>query len=309
MYTKDNLIIMQRIEYLKSQNIKFSIINEEQALQIMCLEFPLSKIEDMSSLFEKYRTAEKKNTFVNLDFAHLYYLALIDEELSDILMRICLDLEAKLKTILINDVYKLKVADKFLNEYISSDYAFLSRDYSEEINDFIKFHEDYSDLYTFDRFLNMLPLGAIERIIHSFYDKYCEDLQEKSLLHYEKTLNSIRHIRNCVAHNGAIISKANIIRGEQNSKVSAYLKHSGVGERTLSTNLSKTVIFDIANILHLYCVIQPNDKIKKNNEKLSTFIKDIRKRYRKYFIDNEPLVSIYRFLRDIIEIYSKKIDA
>lgn len=301
-------MIMQRIDYLKSQNIKFNIINEEQALRIMCSEFPLSKIEDMSSLFEKYRTTEKKNTFVNLEFAHLYYLALIDEGLSDILMRICLELESKLKTILINDVYKLKVADKFLYEYISSDYAFLSRDYSEEINDFIKFHDDYSDLYTFDRFLNMLPLGAIERIIHSFYDKYSEDLQEKSLLHYEKSLNSIRHIRNCVAHNGAVLSQVNIVRGDQNSKISAYLKRRGVGARTLSTNLSKTVIFDIVNILHLYCVIQSNEKIKKNSEELNKFIKDIRKRYRKYFIDNEPLISIYRFLKNIIEIYSKKID-
>lgn len=298
---------LSKLGTLEEQNIKFNSINEEEALRIMKEEYPLSRLLELSSIFEKYNSTDKHGMFVNLEFAQLYYLAQIDEELAIQLMRICLEIEARLKTILINDINKLGVADEFLQSYIENDYVFLSRDFKEEADDYINYRRGFSDNYSFESFLYSLPYGVLERIFNSFYKKYAIVLRRKNLTSFSSFLNSVHQVRNCVAHNGSIISKLNIIRGQYNPQVSVYLREHGIGERTLKTNLSKTIIFDICNVLHLYCLIEPQDHIDRNVKKLKTFINESRKKYKTAFSGNQSIISAFRFFRDVNQIYSKKI--
>ncbi len=298
---------ISRLETLEIQNVKFNIIDKKEALRIMNEEFPLSRLLELSSIFEKYNSKAKLSSFVNLEFAQLYYLAQIDEELAIQLMRICLEIEAQLKTILINNIYKLGVADEFLQSYIKNDYVFLSRYFKEEADDYMNYPHGFSDNYSFESFLYTLPYGVLERIFNSFYKKYAIRLHRKNLTSFSSFLNSVRQVRNCVAHNGSIISKLNIIRGQYNPQVSAYLREHGIGERTLKTNLSKTIIFDICNVLHLYCLIEPQDHIDRNVKELKTFINESRKKYKTAFSGNQSIISAFRFFRDVNQIYSKKI--
>lgn len=293
---------MKNTEIFKKNNIMFNKIDEDKAENIMLKEYPSALLFSYSNLFEKYFGTDKKGTFVSLDFTQLYYLAIIDEQLRQILMRICLEIELKIKTIFLADVQKLDVEENFLNEYIQSDLEYLSKTYPNELEKIKSCKE--TSLYNF---LNSILFGTFEKLIHSFYRKYAQIIYGTPRAPFEKYLSSVRKIRNMVAHNSPFLSELKNNEKLSNNSLSPFLSSKGIKSKTLHTNLSKPIMFDLCNILRLYCGIQPLVKIKKNAKEISKFIRTNHKKYVKYFKTNLTLSSSYRFFKDVVKIFSTQV--
>ncbi len=293
------------IDYLKQLNIKFEIINEIKAQELIDCNFPCSLLLSYSSIFEKYRIKEKEGKFVNLDFAQLFYLALIDEQLRQFLMILCLEIELKIKTILIADAQKLNVEEVFLQDYINSDIDYLTKTYPNEINDFnLCPNEDLSPLYNFT---SAVLFGTFEKLVHNFYCKYAELIYGKQRAPFEKYLSSVRRIRNMVAHNSPLLSELSVNNKMSNNSLSPFLSDKGIKSKTLHTNLSKPIIFDICNIMRLYCGIQSVDKINKTNKEFKKFLRINYRKYGKYLKTNQTISSSYTFFKSIVKIFSSKV--
>lgn len=288
----------------KKNNIKFNIVHEADALDIMRNDFSFYKIWSYTSLFEKYRSGDNCGLFVNLDFGQLYYLAKIDSELSCILMCMCLDVEEKLKTKLIFDAEKICDTNSLLIEYYNNDRKYLEHNYTADNNDTINNKNIIGTItqMSFAEFLDVAQFGTLERLIHYFYRKYAFDMYGVDFLPFEAHLSSVRRIRNIVAHNNSILNKLAIQTDYYDLKMLAFLGQQGIKNRTLHTNMSKLMISDLCGFFDIYFNL-----INKRStvELLEDFDKNCIQEYKHFFINHDLLESSYNFLKNAIIIFQK----
>ena len=294
------------VDKLKDKNVKFNKIDEKTAELITQNEFSQYRLLCLSNVFDKYTKTENAGKYINLDFAQLYYLSKLDEKLSHILIQICLELELKMKTLLICDANKLGVSNAFLVDYIKDDFEFLSQSYLQELNCILESAEKGYDGFALERFLDIAMFGTFEKIVRAFYKRYSGQLMEEKIGIYDGYLISIHNLRNKVAHNIPLLGDLHIKGKAFNSRLSAYLVKSGIKNKTLHTNLSREVEYDIVNVLYFYCCIQDRKRIITIYRQLKEFCREC-KQYAKYLINNSILVSTFNFFERIIKIFRRPV--
>lgn len=294
------------LKILKQKNIKFEILDEQRAEKILGSEYSLFRLCNLAEIFETYRQTENVGKFVDLDFAQLYFLSDLDYELSHILMRICLELELKLKTLLIADARKLGVINTFVLDYITTDYNYLSQVFPEKIKSLLKNVESGQDEFVLEKFLETITFGTFEKVVRAFYEQYSLMLFGKQSAPYDSYLFSIHNIRNKVAHNIPVISDLLKKSNSFNSRLSEYLVKKGVKAKTLHTNLSRSVVYDVANILYFYCATQDQKRITVNYKELKAFCHSCKK-FKKYFRQNTVLMSSFKFFEKITIIFKSPV--
>ncbi|KDE64792.1 hypothetical protein FUSO4_07410, partial [Fusobacterium necrophorum DJ-1] len=99
----------QLIEHMKEKGIKFNIVNEVEAQQFL---------ENNNYYFKlaAYRNNYEKNSegkYLNLDFAYLKELSIIDMELRYLILQMALDIEHFIKVKILNDIEKNDLEDGY----------------------------------------------------------------------------------------------------------------------------------------------------------------------------------------------------
>ena len=299
------MMTVNYIDLLKNDNITFDIIIPNEALHIIKNKYPYYKLLNFTSVFQKYVKGDKAGKVVHADFAHLYYLAEIDFRLSQILMDLCLEIETHLKARLVYDADSVCNTKTLFKEYYNSDSEYLNKTYTVENIDVLKFGNASKSLCEMElsEFLNIAQFGTLERIIHFFYSKYSTLLYESEYMSFEQYLGAVRRIRNLVAHNNSIIDKIPIKAEQSNTKMTAFLGRYGIAHKTLITNMSKPIIRDLCGLFFVYF------KANKCSENFLSNIKDFDtnycQNYKKYFEKNDLLISSYRFMKEVIQIFVK----
>ncbi len=293
---------MDYINKLKEQNITFININESQALDIIKMTYSYYRLIEYSSLFDKYKISCKKSQFVKLDFSQLYYLALIDSELSSILMTLCLEIENSLKTKLIYDAESICNTNALISEYYETEKDFLDLNYTRDNNDILNEYIHVHSLRNLplNEFLEIIQFGTLERFIHYFYKNYSNPLESKAFNDIEIHLSSVRRIRNIVAHNNTCISKINETTEYKDLKMLSFLGNHGIKKRTLSTNMSRKIINDLCGLIDVYFKLIGSRNVFN---KLNDFNKNYCIKYKESFINNDKIISSYNFIKKVIEIY------
>ena len=75
---KEKLTVEQQIQHMKSKGVQFNIVSEEEATSYLTSNTYYFKIKAYAKNYDKYRTTEKAGQYVNLEFAYLKDLAIID---------------------------------------------------------------------------------------------------------------------------------------------------------------------------------------------------------------------------------------
>ncbi len=288
---------MNNIEFLKQRNIQFNSIDENFAQSIIEKEYPCYKLFEYSRLF---------NSAYDLDFSQLYYLAILDEKLRHVVICKCLDLEQALKTIIINDAEKLDVKESILEEYIRSDSDYLLSHYnSDNIDVFFdkSIPNSLKDL-SFEQFLEVIQFGTFEKFLHYFYRKHSKYLYNKEYAPFENHINSMKHLRNISAHNGLLIGSLNKKRDITSNKIASFLGAHGIKHKTLRSNMSKQIVFDLCNLLHLCYSILPKSKFDETLSQFIDFLQKDCKQYEHAFSKNSLLLSVYNFANSVVCIYA-----
>ncbi len=294
---------MRYIDELRKQNITFKLLDEEAASAIIRSQYSYSKLMEYSVLFDKYTQGEKQGMFVHLDFAQLYYLAIIDSRLGQLLMRMCLEIEERLKTRLIYDAETICDTNCLLREYYNSDEMYLRQMYTPENNDEILRKEiDSIEYMSFNDFMGVVQFGTLERMLHFFYRRYAMELYGQKMLSFEKGLSSVRTIRNLVAHNNSIIGKLMVSTEYKDLSMLAFLGRSGIKHRTLKTNMSKSIIHELCEFFAVYFELVKNPETLRELCELDT---DVCDKYKFLYEDNQMICSAYCFMRAVLRIFQK----
>lgn len=307
----------EQIEHLKKKGIKFDIIREEEAERYLIENNNYFKLRAYRKNFEKYVSGDKVDTYVNLDFAMLRDLAVIDMRIRYVLLTFALDIEHFEKVKLLNiisdsDDDGYAVVRSYLDDLkYQEDTATDNRHpYSTLIHDIERNHtsdycggiiEKYDGNYPVWAFLEIIPFGSFINFL-----KYCSEyFGNDSLLEDHYLLCDVRRFRNAAAHNSCVIHNLSLHTASNhktNRNVSSYLTTElNIGSKTRKKRMSSAAIRDIVTLLYTHKQVVTSDGVftaRKNDIKsvIDRCFKNI-----DYYQNNELVKCSFEFLKKVVD--------
>lgn len=204
--------ISEMIPYLKDKNIKFEFFLESEAEKYLRENNNYYNVTAYKNNFQKYQCGKYINKYIDLDFAYLVDLSIIDYRIRLLLFKMVIDIEHYLKIRILNTIEELESEDGYnvVNLYLEYDYNNdkCPRRLHESIRK--KVTNDYYNKifqkYVIDgntkiqnipiwKFLEIITFGELINFFDFFTNKY--DLNDKK---YIFILREVNKLRNAVAH-------------------------------------------------------------------------------------------------------------
>ncbi|MCI7241221.1 MAG: Abi family protein [Bacilli bacterium] len=319
---KDNLLpkkmlkISEMVEYLKEKNIKFNIISESEAEIYLKNNNNYYNITIYKSNFMKYQCGKHKGKYIDLDFAYLKDLSIIDYRTRLILFKMTIDIEHYLKIRILNLIENINEEDgyKIVNLFLEQDYN--NDKFPKKVHNSIRkkisseYYNQIFSKYNIDNnnkienipiweFLEIITFGELVNFFEFFTNFY--NLDDKKYIYI---LREINKLRNAVAHNSCILSnldkKDNCHKAD--NLIINYLKDCNIGKENRNNKLSNSRIRQITYTLCMFNIVVTSEGIKYNIKK------EIKKLFynrivlhKEYYNNNELLKSIYNYFDNIVK--------
>ncbi len=303
-----------QIAHLKSKGIQFELISEDEAENYLVENNNYFKLRAFRKNFEKYKGGANDDTYINLDFAMLKDLAIIDMRLRYALILFVLDIEhfekVKLLThITINGDDGYTIVDKYFEKLkeIEEDES-ENRPYSRLLSEIKRNDKNeycggiiskYNSQYPVWAFIEIIPFGEFISFLR-FCAEYFED---KELMNDSYLLKDVKRLRNAIAHNNCILNnlRLNTAKQKTNYNVSAFLGKLGIPKNVASKRMSNAAIRDIVTVLYTHRHI-----VKSNGVKTAQFnnLKTVIERcflHQEYYKKNDLIMSTFSFLKIIVD--------
>ncbi|MBQ4649277.1 MAG: Abi family protein [Firmicutes bacterium] len=226
--------IEDQIEHMKFKGVKFNIINEEQAKQYLCDNTYFFKIKAYAKMFDTYRTGDKKGKYVDLEFAYLRELAVIDMHLRHFILKAAVDVEHAIKVQFMDDFNNCSsngydIVDEYFQIYPDLKNKILRKKDNSYCEDLIDKLE--KEGYAVWNLIEIISFGDFINLYRLFYEKYPPEKGKKI---YAYPMYNIKSLRNAAAHNNCILNqlmKGKNSRYNHNKKVISFVsKIDGIGK-------------------------------------------------------------------------------
>lgn len=315
---KKMLHVDEMIDYLKLKNIKFNYISENDAEKYLRENNNYYNVTSYKHNFERYFiNGEFVDKFIDLDFAYLKDLSIIDMRLRFLLFKMIIDIEHYLKIKILNMIELIDEENgyRIVNMYLEKD--FYDERFPKKLhkNIFKKVGSEYYlkifSKYDLDmdkklenipiwEFLEFITFGELVNFYDFFTNEYNLTDEKKDVY----ILRDIVKLRNAVAHNSCILSELNKrdCLYPASYKIIQFLKDCNIGKETRNNKLYNSRIRQITYTLYMFNSIVTSVGIKENVRK------DINKLFynriilhKEYYNNNELLKSIYSYFDKIIK--------
>lgn len=320
------LKISEMVDYLKKKNIKFDLISEEDATKYLRDNNNYYNVTSYKHNFERYFiNGEFIDKYIDLDFAYLKDLAIIDHRVRLIFFKMIIDIEHYLKIRILNLIENIEKEDgyRIVNMYLEKD--FNDEKFQRKVHKSIfkkvgsEYYQKIFSKYDIDKDkkLENIPIWEFLEIITfgeliNFYELFAKDYQLENEIKNVFILREIVKLRNAVAHNSCVLCDLDKKDNQYNPdyKIVNYLKKCGIGKETRDNKLSNSRIRQMTYTLYMFNEVVTSEGIKIN------VIEDINQLFYKriilhkeYYNNNELLKSIYTYFDKIIKkYYSVNID-
>lgn len=319
------MCVNEMVDYLKQKNIKFVKMSETDAENYLRDNNNYYNVTSYKNNFEKYSAGELAGKYIDLDFAYLKDLSIIDMRLRLVLFKIIIDIEHYLKIKILNRVETIDQEDGYrvVNLYLEKDYN--DEKFPKKVHNSIfkkmgnEYYQKIFSKYDINKdnkienipiweFLEIITIGELV----NFYDFYTK---EYNLTEEHKNIFIFREIvklRNAVAHNSCVLceldKKDNLYSPDY--KIIQYLKECSIGKNTRDNKLKNSRIRQITYTLYMFNEIVTSEGVKDNvKEDINELFYGRIIHHKEYYNNNELLKSIYLYFGKIIEKkYKKEID-
>lgn len=316
------LKISEMVPYLKNKNIKFELVSEYDAEKYLKENNNYYNVTAYKNNFPKYQCGQLAGKYIDLDFAYLKDLSIIDYRTRMLLFKMIIDIEHYLKIRILNKVEELNIENGYniVNLYLEHDYN--DKKYPKRVHESIRkkvtneYYKKIFSKYDIDgdakienipiwEFLEIITFGELINFF-DFFTQKCNLYDNK----YIFILREINKLRNAVAHNSCVLSeldkKDNFHSAD--TLVINYLKNCGIGKETRTSKLRNSRIRQITYTLYMFNEIVSSDGVKDNvKHEVSKLFYGRIIINRKYYNNNGLLKSIYEYFDKIIEKNYKEI--
>jgi len=312
----------QLVDLLKNEKgVTFSIISEEDAVKYLSITNNYLRTASYRKNYQKYTHSEKKDKYVNLDFAYLAELSTIDYYLREILLQMCIDVEHALKVMIVDAISTCASEDGYsiVNDFLSENrhvYSSIGRKANAVFT--MDLIDKYFELcYVFNPntgecvtkiLRNKCPVWVFMEII-SFGDlvrfyNFCVDRGVfQSILLPSNILNPVKSLRNACAHNNCLLNTLSPSYNTDPPEIITRFVASINGMPTLTRKKKLRVrpLFEIVCLLYSFKMIVSENVRKAELTNLRTFVDGRMIKHLDYFTSNALVSSTLYFLKKTVD--------
>lgn len=308
---KIKLSPQEQIEHMKSKGIKFIIENEKCALLNLQNNTYYFKLKAYAKLFDKYKNTDKAGQYINLEFAYLRDLSIIDSLLRKKIFSIAIDIEHYLKVDLLNDVNDSdEDGFEIINDFIDTnrkhfDREISSKKYNKACSNLV---QKYDNNFAIWNFIEIISFSDFYNLYKFFYSRNTDfSLKKSGKGKYHYLFNPVRILRNAAAHSNCLINSLKIPYVSKddfnyNYQISSFLAKK-LSRQTRNTQLSKPLIHDFCVLLYLYHNIAPKTAQQYVFSDLRDFFNGRMIRNKSYYEKNSCICSAYEFTKTVIDYF------
>ena len=313
---KPMLKISDMVEHLKEKNIKFEKCSEIDTQTYLKENNNYFNIIVYKNNFVKYQCGDLKDKYIDLDFAYLKDLSILDYRIRLILFKMIIGIEHYLKIRILNTIEYIENEDgyKIINAYLEKDYN--DENSPKRVHDSImkkttsEYYQKIFSKYDLDgdkkledipvwEFLEIITFGELINFFDFFTKEYKLDDNK-----YVFILREINKLRNAVAHNSCVLSDLDKKDNNYGSDklVNDFLIDCDIGKGARKNKLKNSRIKQITYTLYLFNIIVSSDGVKNNvKQEINELFYGRIIRNKEYYNNNELLKSIYRYFEKIIQ--------
>lgn len=301
-----------QIEHLKSKGVKFNIITVEEGTEYLRKNNNYFKLRAYRKNFPKHPDGVLKDQYINLDFATLKDLAIIDMRMRYTFIHMALDIEHFAKVHLLrvikesgNDGYQ--IVEDYFNSLKSSDAINNTNRYDGLMSELNRNRnnpycggiiEYYEGCYPVWAFIEIVPLGTL---IH-FYGFCSDQLKNKDLKDRYYLLITIKELRNAAAHSNCIIHYLSVKDSKHNPNYSMLRALSGISKAAKDNQLKNERMRQIITLLYAHTILVTSVGVHKNTK---DNLKDLVSRmyhHIDYYDGNDNILASFGFFKKVVDI-------
>ena len=308
---KPKLSLDGQIEHLKEKGVLFNIMDEAEARDYLGQHNNYFKLTAYRKNYDKHPAGENKDKYINLEFAYLVDIAVIDMQLRYRIVHMALDLEhhTKLQLLRKMDDYN-EDGYQVVQDYIDSLDEKQRKIFDSEINrnkgniycgDIIA---KYKDAFPIWAFIEIVPFGRLV----AFYGFCAERFSDRSMKDTFYRLLTCKEIRNASAHSNCILNnlKAKTAAHSTNAAVTLELmKIKGMNTNFRKNRMSNARIQQVVTLLYTHKDMVESEGIKRSeSEDLKKIMERVDKNY-DYYNTNPMIKGTFDFLKLVVDSWFK----
>lgn len=296
----------EMIGHMKNKGIKFNIIPESEAKQFLTENNYYMKLAAYRTNYEKYGdNSKKKGQYINLEFAYLKELSIIDMHLRYIIIEMCLDIEHFLKVKFLQTIEHNPDEDGYdiIRRFIALEHntyilkKIRGHQSSEYCKNLINKYYPYFPAWVF---VEVISFGDMTYLCAFYKEIYGEEIVNN------KFMNSVRDLRNAAAHSNCLINRLfdTLEDGKQvDSEISNFVKSlTNINANTRGKNLNYRVTYNIVTLLYVYDKVVTSKPIRQHRyDELKDFFNTRAIRHQDYFKTHSKLIGVYNFIKNIVD--------
>ena len=308
---KPKLSLDGQIEHLKEKGVLFNIMDEAEARDYLGQHNNYFKLTAYRKNYDKHPAGENKDKYINLEFAYLVDIAVIDMQLRYRIVHMALDLEhhTKLQLLRKMDEYN-EDGYQVVQDYIDSLDEKQRKIFDSEINrnkgniycgDIIAKYEGAFPVWAF---IEIVPFGRLV----AFYGFCADRFSDKSMKDTFYRLLTCKEIRNASAHSNCILNnlKAKTAAHSTNAEVTSELmKIKGMNTNFRKNRMSNARIQQVVTLLYTHKDMVESEGIKRSeSEDLKKIMERVDKNY-DYYNTNPMIKGTFDFLKLVVDSWFK----
>ena len=308
---KPKLSLDGQIEHLKEKGVLFNIMDEAEARDYLGQHNNYFKLTAYRKNYDKHPAGENKDKYINLEFAYLVDIAVIDMQLRYRIVHMALDLEhhTKLQLLRKMDEYN-EDGYQVVQDYIDSLDEKQRKIFDSEIN------RNKGNIYCGDiiaKYEGAFPVWAFIEIVSfgrlvAFYGFCAERFSDKSMKDTFYRLLTCKEIRNASAHSNCILNnlKAKTAAHSTNAAVTSELmKIKGMNTNFRKNRMSNARIQQVVTLLYTHKDMVESEGIKRSeSEDLKKIMERVDKNY-DYYNTNPMIKGTFDFLKLVVDSWFK----
>lgn len=292
------------------KGITFNHTTEDDAIHFLKYHNNYTRTCSYRKNFQKHNLGENKGKYINLDFAHLKELSILDMELRFLIIKICSDIEHSLKVKLIYDIESDDSEDGYsiVNKFLSENTNILQR-INLHKSSYVK--QLIMKYFTFDsdnkiKKFDDCPIWILTEILTfgdfiNLYEFYYKNNNTDNTYIQRSTLNLIKSLRNSAAHNNCILCNLNI---SKNVKPTPVLSKIFSQIPSINTKkLKSRLILELSTLIYVYSITVDDGSRKHRIKEINEFFFTRLEKNKELFIGNALLTSSSIFIKEVIKYH------
>lgn len=302
------LTIPQQVELMKSEGITFDIIDEAAAQEYITKNSIYFNIKTFAKNYCKYTRSDKAGQYINLEFAYLKELSIIDGIFRKMVLDMCLDIEYSMKVQINRDFTSNSREDGYgiVEEFFRRNpYVY------RKLEKMAEKKSPYTTL-VYSTFLKepaiwnlvqVLSFGEFVNFHTLYYQVYPPQYEAAALL------QPVKYLRNAAAHNNCLL---NNLRGIYTVNANKTLSQKvaevpTIGAEARRKRMKVPVVHDFAALLFVFDEVVNSKGIRQNTvDVLDEFVERCL-RHKDYFAKNDAIKSNFIFAQKLIDNFKKNV--